>query len=286
MAIRQVRRVRQAPLAGALERWSLSRPILVIETATSWIYRVEQEDRSPAALKLLRPHAEEEERRGSQLLRWYDGRGAAKVFALASDAVLMEWIEGGSLGELVHADRDGEATSLLCEVVSQLHASRSAELPSLQPLGERFGALFGTDLTAWPQEAVPSVVRAIGIAEEVLSEPGPVVPLHGDLHHDNILFAGDRWLAIDPKGLIGNAAYEYANSFQNPVGAERLVLSLSRVERHADALATRTDIPRASLLRWATAHTALSGAWHVQDGRVPAHQAAMLNLLLRALAPQ
>lgn len=42
--------------------------------------------------------------------------------------------------------------------------------------------------------------------------------LHGDLHHGNILLHGTRWLAIDPKGLVGDPAYECAAFLRNPMG--------------------------------------------------------------------
>jgi streptomycin 6-kinase len=43
------------------------------------------------------------------------------------------------------------------------------------------------------------------------------VLLHGDLHHDNILHDGNAWVAIDPKGLIGDPAYEIAPLLCNPI---------------------------------------------------------------------
>ena len=42
--------------------------------------------------------------------------------------------------------------------------------------------------------------------------------LHGDLHHWNILRASRQpWLAIDPKGIIGDPAFEVAAWMLNPV---------------------------------------------------------------------
>jgi streptomycin 6-kinase len=47
--------------------------------------------------------------------------------------------------------------------------------------------------------------------------------LHADLHHHNILAAERHpWLAIDPKGVIGDAAYERA-----PLGWELVQSVLS-----------------------------------------------------------
>lgn len=41
--------------------------------------------------------------------------------------------------------------------------------------------------------------------------------LHVDLHHDNILQNGNEWLVIDPKGVVGEPAYEVAAFIHNPM---------------------------------------------------------------------
>lgn len=267
-------------LADAMERWSLADPAFVTETATSVVYRVGHPGHGPAALKLLKPGAGDDEARGGALLAWYGGHGAAKVFSLTPDAVLMEWLPGGTLGDLARAGRDDLATSILVDVVERLHARRATPPPELTPLRRRFASLFRIGPEPWPPGARPLVARAIGIAQSLLDADAPAELLHGDIHHDNILSAGETWAAIDPKGLIGDPAYDYANSFQNPERAETLVLDAARIARHATALAERTGIARRHLLAWAVAHTALSGAWGIEDGNPFSHQAAMLELLL------
>jgi streptomycin 6-kinase len=44
-----------------------------------------------------------------------------------------------------------------------------------------------------------------------------VTLLHGDLHHGNILFNGEKWVAIDPKGVIGEIDYEVGAFIRNPI---------------------------------------------------------------------
>lgn len=56
-------------------------------------------------------------------------------------------------------------------------------------------------------------IEWIDMAEEAIRDCNsldqPNSLLHGDLHHGNILFDKQRgWIAIDPKGLIGNARLE------------------------------------------------------------------------------
>ena len=43
--------------------------------------------------------------------------------------------------------------------------------------------------------------------------------LHGDLHHFNLLRSGARWVPIDPKGLLGDPAYECVAFMRNPLDA-------------------------------------------------------------------
>ncbi|MGA2952618.1 MAG: aminoglycoside phosphotransferase family protein, partial [Caulobacteraceae bacterium] len=165
--------------------------------------------RDEAAMLKIAGH--EEERRGGALMAWWAGRGAAQVFARQGAAILLERLSGpSSLSALAREGRDDEATAILCEAAQALHAPRVTPLPrTLVPL------------QAWFQALAPAAaahggafVRALAAAEPLLASPRDIVVLHGDLHHDNVLDDGrGGWRAIDPKGLIGERAFEYANLF-------------------------------------------------------------------------
>ena len=101
----------ETALSKAMIRWSLSRASLVAETPNSLLYRVEQNGRDPAALKQLKPAAGDEELRGSALLAWYGGEGAATVFDSVDGILFMEWLDGATLGEAARQDRDEDATA-------------------------------------------------------------------------------------------------------------------------------------------------------------------------------
>jgi hypothetical protein len=81
----------------------------------------------PAMLKVA---LEVEEKSGGLLMAWWDGQGAAKVFAQKGDAILLECAEGkGSLAELATTGRDDEATGIICAVVAKLqHVGRTVYL--------------------------------------------------------------------------------------------------------------------------------------------------------------
>lgn len=270
-------------LSRALARWSLTRPTLIAETGTSLVYRVERTGQPPAVLKLLKPGTGDDERNGGSLLVWYAGNGAAAVYGLARDAVLMELAGGETLGDVARGGRDAEATEILCDTVERLHAARDATPPAgLTPLRERFEALFRVGAAAWPRQARDLVGRATGIAYNLFDRPMHSIPLHGDIHHDNIVSSARGWIAIDPKGLVGDPAYDYANSFLNPEEGDDFVISAPRVMSHSRAIATRTGIARRHLLAWASAHAALSAAWDIEDGNPVTQQISILPLLLTA----
>jgi len=276
--------VNQSPaetaLSRAMIRWSLTKASLVAETPTSWLYRVEQNGRDPAALKILKPGAGADERRGGALLAWYAGEGAATVFDAGEDCVFMEWVEGPSLGEPARSGRDDDAMEAFAEVVAQLHKPRPDAPADLTPLRERFRSLFKADARSWPQTARDLYARSVGIGLNLFDKPMPAVPLHGDLHHDNILHSPRGWLAVDPKGLLGDPTYEVANAFLNPIGAQNLCADPGRIARLADCFSARLGLNRKRILGFAAAHAALSACWDIEEGFPITLQLAVLPHLL------
>lgn len=270
----------ETALSRALIRWSLTKSTPVAETATSWIFRVEQNGRNFAALKILKSQVAEEERRGSMLLNWYGGEGAATVFDMHGDTIFMEWLDGGTLGDPVRAGKDDEGTIAIATVVANLHRPRADAPANLQPLRDRFQTLFDTDVRVWPHTARDLYARASGIALKLFDRPSAQIPLHGDIHHDNILSSDRGWLVIDPKGLVGDPAYDLANTFINPVGGLPIAADPRRIAARLEILSQRLGYPRKRILGWAAAHAALSACWNLAEGKAITAELACLPHLL------
>lgn len=256
----------ETALSRALIRWSLSRASLIAETPRAWVYKVEQDGREPAVLKQLKPGAGDEERRGSTLLTWYAGEGAATVFDATDDVIFMEWLGTETLGDVARGGRDDEATLEIAALVGKLHQARAEAPPDLPLLRPRFDALHDLPTTSWPATSRDLLARARGIAHQLFDRPAPAVALHGDLHHDNILRSRRGWLAIDPKGLVGDPAYEVANAFRNPAGGARLAADPRRVMRMAETFAAQLGLQKKRILAFAAAHAALSICWSIEAG--------------------
>ena len=108
------------------------------------------------------------------------------------------------------------------------------------------------------------------VARELLATENRKVPLHGDLHHGNVLDGGLRgWLAIDPKALIGERTYDVANLLRNPSPHGKLVHDKNRMSRLALYFSQRLDLDVQRILNFAFAHAGLSASWDIEDGFDP-----------------
>jgi streptomycin 6-kinase len=214
---------------------------------------------------MLKIAASEEERRGGELMTWYAGLGAARVFARRGEAILLERLSARrSLAAMTREGRDDDATAVLCETAKALHAPRSKAPPRmLVPLETWFRAL--------PAAAAAhggGFVRALAAAAPLLASQDEVVVLHGDFHHDNVLDGGERgWCVIDPKGLVGERAFEYANLFRNP--SADLALAPGVMRRRLEIVTAAAALEPRRMLSWVLAYAGLGAAWSLQSGQDP-----------------
>lgn len=211
----------------------------------------------PAMLKVATC---DEERRGNALMAWWNGQGAAQVWQHYGDAILLERAQPApSLAALSAAGHDDDTMRIACDVVARLHAHRAPLVPPVVPLHDWFYALLSNDVDN------DALRRSAAIARQLLAGPSvDEVVLHGDIHHDNILHFGDRgWRAIDPKGLRGERAFDYANLFCNP--AHDIAVDPVRFERRVVLVADAAGLDRRRLLQWILAWSGLSAVWLMED---------------------
>jgi streptomycin 6-kinase len=196
------------------------------------------------------------------LMVWWNGSGAAKVLMYDSAALLLERATGTvSLKTMAQqsAAGDDEATRILCRAVRKIHIPSSRSLPDLVPLKHWF-----RDLGPMANQHGGILTHCGKAANDLLNEPQDEGPLHGDIHHENVLDFGERgWLVIDPKGLYGEGGFDYANLFCNP--DEQTAILPGRLARQVEIVAAEAGLERQRLLRWVLAWAGLSAAWTMGD---------------------
>jgi streptomycin 6-kinase len=258
-----------------LARWELVADGEPLKTHSSLLLPVRRGG-MPAMLKLAH---EKEERRGSKLMAWWNGDGAARVLEEDDGVLLLERATGPrSLATMAYADRDEDdaATRILCGAAGRLHGHRGERPPGLIPLDIWFEPL----LQAQDQSGL--IAEARSVARVLLAEGRETTVLHGDLHHGNVLDAGERgWIAIDPKGLLGDRAFDYVNLLRNPDEAK--ALEPGRFAHQVEIIANAAALDRTRLLQWTLAFTGLSAVWVLGDGETPTLDLAVAELAAAAL---
>jgi streptomycin 6-kinase len=219
-------------------------------------------------LKLSFPGDKEFETEAAALAA-FGGRGVCRLLRLdlARGAMLLQRLRPGrpltSLGD------DEEATAVAAGVMKKMWRPAPPDhgFPAVsdwsrgfQRLRRRFGGGTG-----------PMPERLVGEAEalfaELISSGGEPLLLHGDLHQENILSAGRRtWLAIDPKGVVGEAAYDTAALLHNPVGALNAPDPRGLLQRRLDVLSEDLGLERGRVRAWGLAQAVLAAYWGLEDG--------------------
>ena len=247
-----------------LDRWDLVPDGHLISTASSQLLPVRSKE-APAILKLS---SDEDECRAGALMAWWAGHGAPRVLAYDDAALLLERAMGSrALSEMSRSGHDDEAIRTLCEVAARLHSPRRKGHPELRTLAR------------WFRDLEPAAASQGGILRcslsalsELVSEEREITVLHGDLHHENVLdFGSERgWLAIDPKGLLGERGFDFAAMFLNPDLADPsrpVATDRKRFLRRLEVVAGAGNLERQRLLKWILAWSGLSSVWSADDAK-------------------
>jgi streptomycin 6-kinase len=269
-----------AALARYVELWQLQPDGAPFDTPHSWHLAV-RHDSKPAHLKIRKSTSDEH--LTASMLEYYGGRGAVRLISADGPAVLMERACGmQSAWQMATEGNDDGAAGVLAGIAHQLHAPRSSAKPAgLIEMEAWFAALFHR------RDQLPLFAEAAKIADVLLASPREKCVLHGDLHHNNIVFDVDRgWLVIDPKGLWGERAYDMANLLRNPQGHPSIVHDADRMLRHANVYAHRLSLDASRILQFAMAHAALSAAWNLDDGEAPDFSLQTAEVASHLLAAQ
>jgi streptomycin 6-kinase len=207
-----------------------------------------------------------DESHSGEMLKAYGGEGVVRVYECETGAVLLEQLEPGEqLVNLVKQGRDDEATRILAEIIAKL-ANHKA--PTGCPTVTDWGRAFDRYLQSG-DEQVPRdmVVAAREMYEKLASSQRQTMLLHGDLQHYNVLFDNERgWVAIDPKGVIGELEYELSAALRNPIELPDVFANPVTLNRRLETLTSALHLDYSRALRWSYTQSILSAIWDIEDG--------------------
>lgn len=252
------------------DKWLKSLPQLVDRYARVWglrdleplenltySYVVAGYQENEQVILKLRPDPRELDREVAAL-QAFDGFGGVRILDRERGALLLEQAKPGVSLKSYFPNDDLRAMEIACGVMARLGQA---------PIPPRF-----PNLEAWlkPLDGdweVPNLSQVRQLRDQLLkSAPAPVF-LHGDLHHDNILSHGKGWVVIDPKGIVGDPAYEIGSLIRNPMpdlldqpnAADLIVHRIKHCAHHLDL-----DLQR--IRDWCLVQGALCLVWALEDG--------------------
>lgn len=241
------------------EVWALDLQDPFENLSFNYVTRAQQNGKD-VVLKLGVPR--DELRSEMAALKLYAGKGAVRL--LASDpergALLLEHL---SPGHMLTQLPEEEATKQMCKVMQRIW----------HPVPEQHGfphiADWHQSLQGFPRSGTDFPLDLLNLAErfyqELMDSREAEVVLHGDLHHFNVLQSGEDWLAIDPKGIVGERAYEIGAYLRNPyptLYASHDAKGLQNLQnQRVNLFAEHLNLSRDRILKWGIYCCVLSAVW-------------------------
>lgn len=231
----------------------------------NFVAAARQQGSKPVVLKMGVPNKELESEAAS--LEIYDGKGAVKLLDqdLERGALLLERLRPGeSLWSTWRLETDEKQTEIAAICMMLLWQPGTPRFPTT---ADWLRALPGY-LHRFPSEGpLPRqwVDKAIGLSSDLEKQTKEPVLLHGDLHHGNILSGWNEWKAIDPKGVVGDPAFEIGAWLRNPMDRILQVPNMRDLtDRRLRILAEITGLDISRLRAWSFCACILSACWSTE----------------------
>lgn len=257
-------------LARLAERWSLAIGAPFPNAELNYVAPAVRETADgafPCVLKVS-GYLEGTSNEIAALLLW-DGHGASRLLESAPDegALLIERLHPGTMLVEVAEEDDDAATLIAAETLGRLW--RTIDGPGTRGLRvlESWCDAYDRNRAALEQGdgGFPAALfrRADAMRCDLLASTAEQTVLHGDMHHYNVLRAGRApWLAIDPKGLLGDRHFDVCQFMRNP--QDRTTPRMNG--RRLDIFSAELGLDRQRAKNWCFVHAVLDACWDYEDG--------------------
>jgi streptomycin 6-kinase len=231
----------------------------ITETETS-ILAFGQRDELPVVLKVIKNHGDEW--RSGEIVNAFEGRGVVRIYEYTEGAMLLERLLPGQPLSILD---DDEASFLLASTIKKMSPGAPMDFaPTVEIWGKAFERYAVSGDNQIPRDLL---MAAQHLYTDLCQSQKHVRLLHGDLHHSNILFDTERnWIAIDPKGVVGELEYELGAALRNPIEKPALFTNPIIIQKRAQLFSDILDLNYRRILSWAFAQAVLSEIWSIEDG--------------------
>ncbi len=200
----------------------------------------------------------------------YQGRGTPLLLAsdAAQGALLMECVAPGTTLKGYFPQHETATLTKLANVITRLHQTTVAPDGSFPTLEQWHHSL----RIAKPSEVISATLleKAQLLSKQLIASQTERVLLHADLHHDNLLCGPeDVWFAIDPKGVIGEPAYEVGAFLRNPIPQLLQQPDVSAIVRQRiSALSSMLKLDKERVTHWSFVQAVLAACWSLEENQL------------------
>lgn len=245
-----------------LQKWELTSEGPVDNLSYNYVLKVTDSDGTPLILKLGVPNFDT--RNEMVTLQVYGGDGCAKLlkFDLEHGVMLMERLVPG---KMLSAESDE-----MVVLENYINVWKAIRIPV--PDGTSTPSLIhwfeGLPRYRKNFPDGPISHEHVQLAEEffqqVIATSEGSELLHGDLHHENILYSEENgWMAIDPKGVTGDPYFDITSFLINQLDSKSDPKSTLKLR--VDTISEQMGLDRQRLLKAAIALGTLYACWGVED---------------------
>lgn len=260
--------------------WLNDLPRIVNEIEKNWSLKVEKPfqnlsynyvapcvslDGEKAVLKIALPLDKPEIFNEARFLEIADGKGAVKFLKLDENnrAILLERLTPGANLKEIFRGNELKAVEIVAKLMRQIVKKPPPNSIFIR-LEDWFKGFEKAEKTDFPKRFI---YKARDFYKELSFDSKQKFLLHGDLHHENILSATrEEFLAIDPKGVVGEIGYEIAVFLNNHLWWLAVEPNVRKTLNDAVNEFSKTfEIEPKNLRKWAFAQIVLSAWWTFED---------------------
>lgn len=280
MSGKEARELSRHKIDIAAEKWKLRDITCLYEKETRAVYSAGAAEWGNVIIKISED--KKELKSGFDMLKALGGSGCCKVYefdAALGIAVIERIIPGSPLREEQNPEKRVEAFYSVFQKIHTGSAACEGHETYLDWL-ER-AEQFCRDSHAG-EEICGKMHRACQIGREMFAKYPERVLLHGDLHHDNILFGSDGYCMADPKGIVGPAIFDIPRFLLNELGyvppKEKAAHEIkAHLQQILALMAEKTGYDREDLEKLLFMEGVLAAVWCMEDGEDAEEELRILN---------
>lgn len=257
--------------------WNLSEIIPVSNMTFNYVAKAILKTREPVVLKIS--YDRQSIINEKSALTNLGSQGSIKLIDYSNkyNALLLQQAIPGITLKSLYQEQQDYVIDCYVETMQRLHHQHLPKKLNHPHITDWLKALNQPTLEQIP---VALLNKAIELRNKLLSSTKQLIFLHGDLHHDNILKHGNEWLAIDPKGVIGEVEFEIAAfdfMYVNELAATIDVKNL--LAKRVELLAQKSGLDAQRIKYWVFVRLILMAAWCIEDNGDPRGAIKLAELL-------